>query len=189
MAVKAKLEDGAVEVPGTAEQPTPKLLVPPEADVAFDRASRSAQQGAAALQASVAQVSEGLEKTTTRIKEGVTKAMKTAEQFVAFGQGNLEAFMKSGQIWTQGMQDLGKQAAAAAQSSFEDTVSTVKALAGAKTLKEAIDLQTGYARATLEKTIAQSGKLTETSVKLTEEALAPITARVNLAVEKFAKTF
>jgi hypothetical protein len=57
-----------------------------------------------------------------------------------------------------------------------------------KSLKDAIDLQTSFARATLEKTLAESGKLTDASMKLTEQTLAPITARVSLAVEKFAKS-
>jgi hypothetical protein len=36
--------------------------------------------------------------------------------------------------------------------------------------------------------MAESGKLTDASMKLTEQTLAPITARVNLAMEKFART-
>jgi phasin family protein len=114
--------------------------------------------------------------------------MKTAEEFVAFGQGNLEAFAKSGQIWAAGVQDLQKQMAATAQASFDEAVSTFKAMTTAKSLKDAFDLQTNLARGAIEKTLAESGKLTDASLKLTEQTLAPITARVTLAVEKFAKT-
>jgi hypothetical protein len=57
-----------------------------------------------------------------------------------------------------------------------------------KSLKDAFDLQANLARSTMEKTLAESGKLTDASLKLTEQTLAPITARVSLAVEKFAKT-
>jgi hypothetical protein len=53
---------------------------------------------------------------------------------------------------------------------------------------DAFDLQATLARTTVEKTLAESGKLTDASMKLTEQALAPITARVSLAMEKFAKT-
>jgi hypothetical protein len=54
-------------------------------------------------------------------------------------------------------------------------------------LKDAIELQTSFARSALENTMAESGKLTDASIKLTEQTLAPITARVTVAVEKFAK--
>jgi hypothetical protein len=39
----------------------------------------------------------------------------------------------------------------------------------------------------MEKSMTESGKLTDASMKLTEQAMAPITARVTVAVEKFAK--
>ena len=54
-----------------------------------------------------------------------------------------------------------------------------------KSLKEAIDIQTSFARTSFEKAIADSGKLTETSLKLAEQAYAPLTARLNVAVETF----
>ena len=129
----------------------------------------------------------GFENTQEKVKEGMEKAMKTAEELMAFSQGNLEAMVRSGQIWASGMQDLGKQMAATAQASFEETMSTFKALTSAKSLKDAFDLQATLARTTLEKTLAESGKLTDASMKLTEQTLAPLTARVTLAMEKFAK--
>lgn len=129
----------------------------------------------------------GFVNTQEKVKEGMEKAMKTAEELMAFSQGNLEAMVRSGQIWASGMQDLGKQMAATAQASFDETMSTFKALTSAKSLKDAFDLQATLARTTLEKTLAEFGKLTDASMKLTEQTLAPLTARVTLAMEKFAK--
>ncbi len=146
------------------------------------------------IEATVSNLKEGMTKaaagfteTQAKVKEGVEKAMKTAEELVSFSQGNLEAMLKAGQIWATGMQDLSKQVAATAQASFEETMSTFKAMSSVKSLKDAMDLQANLARATMEKTLAESGKLTDASFKLTEQAFAPITARVTLAVEKFAK--
>ena len=56
-----------------------------------------------------------------------------------------------------------------------------------KSLKDAIDLQASLARSTVEKTVAEASRLTDASVKLAEQTLAPLTARVTLAVEKFAE--
>ena len=129
----------------------------------------------------------GFTDTQAKVKESMEKAMKTAEELVAFGQGNLEAMVKSGQIWAAGVQDISKQIAANAQASFDETMSMFKALTAAKSLKDAFDLQASLARSTFEKTVTESGKLTDASVKLTEQALAPLTARFTLAMEKFAK--
>ena len=113
--------------------------------------------------------------------------MKSTEDFVAFGQANLEAFVKSGQIWSAGMQELTKQFASSAKASFEESVSTFKAISTAKSVKEAMELQSTFAKAALEKAMAESNKMTDASIKLTEQTLAPITARVTVAVETFGK--
>jgi len=139
------------------------------------------------LKEGAAKATAGFEATQAKMKEGVEKAMKTAEELVAFSQGNLEAMMKSSQIWTTGVQDLSKHMAAAAQASLDESMSAFKALTGVKSLKDAFELQSSFARAALEKSLTESGKLTDASFKLTEQALAPITARVTVAVEKFAK--
>lgn len=133
-------------------------------------------------------VTAGVEQTGMKTTANMEKAMKTAEEMVTFGQGNLEAFVKASQIWVAGVQDLSKQVAATAQAQVEQTVATFKALAGVKSLKEAVDLQTSLARTSMEKAVAETGKLTDASLKLTEQALAPLTARVTLAVEKFSRT-
>jgi phasin family protein len=139
------------------------------------------------LKDGVAQATGESQATEIKVKQGMEKVMKTAEEFVTFSQGNVEAVVKSGQIWAAGMQDLTKHIAASAQASFDQTMSTFKAFTSVKSLKDAFELQSAFARSTMEKTMAESGKLTDASYKLTEQALAPITARVSLAVEKFAK--
>ncbi len=56
-----------------------------------------------------------------------------------------------------------------------------------KSLKEAMDLQASLARTSLEAAVSEGGKLTDASMKLAEQTMAPLTARVTLAVEKFAR--
>ncbi|HUB16283.1 MAG TPA: phasin family protein [Acetobacteraceae bacterium] len=153
-----------------------------------DTATKGIEATVTSLKDGMTKAAAGFTETQAKMKEGMEKAMKTAEEFVAFSQGNLEALLKSGQIWAAGVQDLSKQVAANAQASFDETMSTFKALTTVKSLKDAMDLQASLARSTLEKALAESGKLTDASFKLTEQAIAPITARVSLAVEKFAKS-
>jgi len=119
----------------------------------------------------------------TKIKQGVNRVMKTAEQLAQFHQGNMEAIVKSSQIWASGLQDLSKHVASNAQATMEETISTFRAMTGVKSLKEAFELQSSFAKASMEKAMAESTKLTETGLKLAEQAYAPITARVNAAVE------
>ena len=167
----------------------PKMIegsVAPEDQVA-DAVGTGFESTVSGLKDGMTQAAAGFADTQAKVKEGMEKAMKTAEELVAFSQGNLEAMVKAGQIWAAGVQDISKQIAANAQASFDETMSTFKAMSSVKSLKDAFDLQASLARSTMEKTLAESGKLTDASMKLTEQALAPLTARVNLAMEKFAK--
>jgi phasin family protein len=162
------------------------------AGMAEETAARAAGKGfettVSGLKDGMSKAVAGITETQEKVKEGMEKAMKTAEELVAFSQGNVEAMMKSGQVWAAGVQDIGKQIAATAQASLDETMSTFKALSSVKSLKDAFELQASLARSTMEKTLAESGRLTDASVKLTEQTLAPLTARVSLAVEKFAKS-
>jgi phasin family protein len=142
----------------------------------------------AALKGGMSGAAAGFEKTQAEVKANMDKAVKTAEEMVAFSQGNIEAVVKSSQIWAAGVQEFGKTFAATTQAQLDQAMTTWKALAGVKSLKEAIDLQSDLARSSVETAVAQTGKLTDASLKLAEKALAPITARVTLAVEKFART-
>ena len=111
--------------------------------------------------------------------------MKTPQDFVAFGQGNVEAFVKSGQVLATGMQDLTKHMAAAAQASMQETMDTLRAMSGIRTFQQAVEMQASFARTAVEKAVTQTTQVAETSIKLAEEAIAPITGRVTLAVESF----
>jgi len=151
----------------------------------IETAETSFTETVSALKDGMSGAAAGFEKTQSDIKEKMEKAMKTVEEVVSFSQGNMEAIIKSGQIWTAGVQDLGKSMAATAQAQLDQTISTWKALSGVKSLKDAFDLQSSLARSSVESFVAETGKLTDASLKLTEQAMAPLTARVSVAVEKF----
>jgi len=121
------------------------------------------------------------------LTQGTETMINGTENLIAFSKGNLEAFAKSGQIWASGVQELTTQFAAAAKVSFDESIATFKALGTVKSVKEAIDLQSGFARTAFEKVIADSNKIADASMKLTEQTLAPLTARVTAAVETFGK--
>jgi phasin family protein len=120
----------------------------------------------------------------TKQAEGFFKA---AEEAAEFGRGNIEAMTKSAQLLAVGFQDLGKQIFAISQALTDHAMESAKALAGVKSLKEAADIQAAFAKASIERSMSEAAKLQEATFKLAETAYAPLTARMNLAVEKFTK--
>jgi len=140
------------------------------------------------IRTGVAAATGGLERTQEKVKDHMDKAMRTAEELVSFGQGNLEAVMRSGQIWLAGVQDISKLVASSAQAQVDATVSAFRQFSTVRSPKEALELQTNLARGSLEKALTESRHLADSSFRLAEEAAAPIVARVTLALEKFGRT-
>ncbi len=137
---------------------------------------------------------DGSAQARAAVEQGVAQAtkategfMKAAEEAAEFGRGNIEAFTKAAQLWTAGAQDIARQYVATAQSYTDSALEGAKALAAVKSLKEAAEIQASYAKTAMEKAMSDAAKLNEASVKLAETAFAPITARVQLAVEKMGK--
>lgn len=156
-------------------------------ETAADASVKSFEKSLFVMREGMEKATKGLETSQAKIKEGVEKAVKTSEELLAFSQGNLEAFIKASQIYAAGFQDISKHVAASSKTSIEDTVAFSKSILGVKSVKEAVDLQTGFTKASIEKAVSESNKLADAAVKLTEQALAPLTARVTLAVETFSK--
>ena len=134
-----------------------------------------------------AAMAAGAEAMETVVKAGAQAAAKGYGDLTGFGKDNVQAVMTSGAILAKGMQDLNDVWRGLARASVEDAVGATKALFGCKTLPEMIEVQTGLARAQYEKFVEDSRRLSAMSAKLAENASAPITARVTVAVEKFNK--
>ncbi|WP_246526180.1 phasin family protein [Plastoroseomonas hellenica] len=139
-------------------------------------------------------INEGATQARASMEKGMEQAtkaaetmFKAAEEAVEFGRGNIEAVTKSAQLWATGTQDIARQYAALAQGFADHAMESAKAFASVKSLKEATELQTSFAKAAFEKASSETSKFQEAFLRLSESASAPITARVQLAVEKFAK--
>jgi phasin family protein len=156
-------------------------------EIAAEAATEGFTETVTALKNGMSGAAAGHEKTQAEIKSRMGTAMKTVEEVVSFNQGNVEAAIKSGQIWADGIQDLSKSLAATAQAQLDQTMSTWKALSTVKSLKDVFDLQSNLARSSMDTFVSETGKLTDASLKLTEQALAPLTARFTLAAEKFRR--
>jgi phasin family protein len=156
-------------------------------DTSAAAASKGFEKTMAAMKEGMEKATKGFESSQIKLKETVEKAMKSSEELLAFSQGNLEAFMAASKILASGLQDISKGLAASNKASIEESVSFTKSLLGVKSVKEAVDLQSGFARTSIEKAVSETNKVTDASVKLAEQAIAPLTARLTLAVEKFGK--
>jgi len=109
----------------------------------------------------------------------------TAETMIDFGHQNVEALMRASQIWTTGLQMIGSQIAASANSQMEQAMGTIRQMSSVKSVKDAVELQTNLIRSAVDAMVAQSGKLSDASVTLAEQTMQPIAARLTAANSVF----
>lgn len=125
--------------------------------------------------------------TKEQVEKASANAFKTYEDLSKFSKENLDAVVAASAIFAKGFETVGKEWMTFTQDSMEASAQAAKALLAAKTLREAVDVQTDFAKSTFDKLVAESTKLSEISVKVTNEAAEPISARVNAAIEKLLK--
>ena len=114
-------------------------------------------------------------------------AFKGYEDILEFSRDNVEALVKSSTVVARGVQDLSKSFVSLAQTSIDESVAVGKALFGAKTLKEVIDLTTSSAKSNFDKLVAESTRFSQVSAKLAEEAVAPLTGCFDAAMQRFSR--
>lgn len=165
-------------------KPAPKLIIE-------DVAIQAKEQFEGIVKAGQEQAAKQFEQTVAATKEQVEKAsaqmLKGYEDYAAFNKATVDALVKSSTIAVKGAEDINKELVAFAQASFDNSVAIGRALLSAKSFNEVVELQNSYAKQSFDSLVAEATKLQELSVKVTNEAFAPLNARVNAAVEKLAK--
>jgi hypothetical protein len=128
---------------------------------------------------------QGVAYATAATAEASEKAIKSATDFAAFNQASLKALAQAGQILTTGSQDLFRQIAMSTQSAFAEAVSGFQALAGAKSVKEHVELQASLARTSASRAVSEGSRFAQASVELLQRASAPLTDSAARAADTF----
>jgi phasin family protein len=121
-----------------------------------------------------------------RLNNGLERAVSTARQVVEFEGAALDTFARASRVYLDGMQTIGASIAQAAQNQMDETLETYRAIAGVKTIKEGLALQSKLARAGATRFLTGSATVAEQSAKLTSDVIAPITEGVRTAAQKLA---
>jgi phasin family protein len=74
-----------------------------------------------------------------------------------------------------------------AKIAFESVTQTAAALLAAKTLEDVVQLNTDFAKTSVESMLSNSAKLSELSVRVANEALAPLGGRIEATLAKLTK--
>lgn len=87
---------------------------------------------------------------------------------------NLNAMIRSGQIWAHGFADISKSFAHMAQANMEANLAVMKAITNAKSTGEALNIQTDHMKASFDKTAADANALADSGTKLARDSIIPV---------------
>ena len=121
--------------------------------------------------------------TNQAFKETVERSLSTLGQLNDVSKRNLEAMVSSISAATRGAEALGAQAMSYGKSSMEQSAEAARALSAVKSVQEAVELQTNYARTALETYLSEMNRMSETVAASVKDSLQPLNERATAAME------
>lgn len=175
----AKSRAGASKALEAAETTTDATI-----ETVRETVTETVKAGQAAVEKNLAQ---GLALSKDQFEKATQAATRGFDDFVALARGNVDAVFASAAVVAQGAEQLSRAWFALQHGAAEQAAEATRSLFAAKTVREIVDLQSTYTKTAFDGFVAESSKLSELGLKVTNDAVAPIAARVNVAVEKLAK--
>ena len=100
--------------------------------------------------------------------------LKNIEDFQKFGQYNVDAAMKMYGEWSKGWQAIAAEMTDYTKRSFEESSATFEKLLSARSVEQAVEIQSGYARRAYDGYLHQISKLGGMYAEWAKEAYKPV---------------
>jgi phasin family protein len=160
----------------------------PKFEKAADKAAENVTTAAETATDEVATaVKTGLKDVQEKVTSTLHRAAEAARGVVDVQRGAIETVVKAGQIYGEGLQHIATHAVEVGRTQFDDTMAHLRSLTTAKSVREAVELQSAFARNTASRYLTETSTLVEDYLKVAGDALAPVTTRVREAAEKVKK--
>ena len=120
---------------------------------------------------------------TDAIKAGFEKAVAGYDSVLGYGKDTAEAYMKSATVAGKGIESINSELYSYSKESIEESIAAGKAILGSKSIHEAFELQTDFAKSAFEAYVGQLTKFSELFTSTTKDTFAPLQGRVQAWVE------
>ncbi|HEU4379120.1 MAG TPA: phasin family protein [Hyphomicrobiaceae bacterium] len=100
--------------------------------------------------------------------------IKNFEDIQKLSQTNMDTVMKAFGEWNKGWQAIAAEMTDYTKKSFEEGTATFEKLASAKSVEQAIEIQTGYAKRAYDGYMHQMSKIGGMYAELAKEAYKPV---------------
>jgi phasin family protein len=146
--------------------------------------TKAKANGTTASKTEATEAVEAAVKTGTEaLKSGFEKAAQGYDQIYGYSKDTVEACVKSANVAGKGAETLHNELYSFSKQAIEDQMAQAKALMASKSVHEAFELQSDFAKSAFEAYIGQMTKMGEIFASATKEAIEPIQGRVQAWVE------
>jgi phasin family protein len=111
------------------------------------------------------------------LKSGFEKTAKIFETAAEFSKGNAEAYIEAATIAREGFRTISTEISLYTKKSIEESVAATKAIMGSKSMGEAMEHQTGFAKMAFGAYVGHLKLLNELFTENMKEMLAPLKVR------------
>ena len=118
-------------------------------------------------------------------RDSMEKSVASMSELNAHGKKNLEAMVESATAPQTGAEAISQQTLANSRKSWEDGVAAAQSLTQARSVQEMVELQTAFAKTSVEAWLGAFNKTTELYTASVKDAFKPINERVTATVETF----
>ncbi len=147
--------------------------------------AKAAVEGAvkAGKDAATKNFGDALSRGRVQLDDLSKRYQSAVDDLVKYSRANLEAMMAVAGTVSSAAQDMSRSWYGFARQEAERGAEAAKAFMSAKTMQELFDLQSSYARRTLDAFVDEGKTLSELSLKATNDAAAPLNDRLNATAE------
>ena len=132
-------------------------------------------------------MTDAISDVQAKLQTAYDKSASMVTEMTDLAKGNVEAVVESTKLFAAGVQELSKSYAEDAKSAYETATADIKEMAAIKSPTELFQLQGKIIRRNFDMFVATSTKSSDAAIKLANEAMAPISGRVNLTTERLSQ--
>lgn len=112
------------------------------------------------------------------IKAGFDKAIKNYDLVLGYGKDTAQAVQQSATVAGKGVETLSNEAYSYSKQSLEDAITATKAVLSSKSVHEAFEYQSDYAKSAFEAYVGNVTKFSELFTATAKDSFAPLQGRV-----------
>jgi len=121
------------------------------------------------------------------LKTGFDKAVKNYDQFLGYGKETVEAYMKAANLAGKGVETLQSELYSFSKQSIEESLAATKAVLGSKSVHEAFEIQSDFAKTAFDAYVGRITRMSEIFASTTKDAIEPLQSRVQAWVDVVQK--